>query len=676
MATHLDRPPIELLAGPTPAGAQMSAQQSPRLSRGTRFLLVFVLAAIASLLFTFLRTPVYRSTAMLLVEPPTPSSALAAKSGGAPALSPIASSSQFLATERQRLLSEPVLTPVATDFASALADSAEDHGPFAALQGMVDVTYVVRTNLMELSVEGSEAVLLAKILTRWLTEYEAARSASANSTNDHSNSELQTQLAALETRIAEQRRRMDRFRSAHGIVSTELADNRELAKLTGLNDSINRAEEDEAKAQARLAAVREALAAGEPVTQDSDREALEQLEEKVRGLRDKVDAYAGRFTEKFAEIAPEITTARNNLEKAEVDLANKRKEATEEVLASALYDVKAAQTNKAALVGQQAALKTKLTDFGRQFEEFKALQQRLADLEAQAAALRERQVKTEVAPSELFAKVSTLSAPTTPTRPIRPNYTRDAGIALGSALALALLMTLLTDFLTQPPRDTGIPERTPTIYSYNTHLMPPGLPMMAPDIAPTLPRLDAPMTMSRRELMPAEVSALLNVADDQAKLIIALLCTGASAAEIAAATATDLDAEGELKLRGRSSALTLPADYHDLLARYAASLTTPDAPLFEQSSGGALTVEDLNATLTYLAHDAGISRPAEISAANLQHTYLAYLVRQGVRLGELSRVAGALPPAVLVAYASYAPPGAGRRLEDIDAVYPALASLS
>jgi site-specific recombinase XerD len=85
-----------------------------------------------------------------------------------------------------------------------------------------------------------------------------------------------------------------------------------------------------------------------------------------------------------------------------------------------------------------------------------------------------------------------------------------------------------------------------------------------------------------------------------------------------------------------------------------------------------MTAADCDSTLLYLAHDAGISRPNEINAEALRHTYFAYLARQGIRVSELRRLDGSLTPAILAAYARLAPPGVGRPLEEINSVYPAL----
>ena len=56
----------------------------------------------------------------------------------------------------------------------------------------------------------------------------------------------------------------------------------------------------------------------------------------------------------------------------------------------------------------------------------------------------------------------------------------------------------------------------------------------------------------------------------------------------------------------------------------------------------SVSAEDLSALITYSANDAGIAKPNEVTPDALRHTYLAFLVRQGLKLSEIRRVAGRL----------------------------------
>jgi len=645
---------------------------------------VFGFALVLGLAFTFLRPAVYRSAATLLVEAPAnPGRPLATLSPDAALalLAPTTSAAQLLATEQQRLLAAPLLQAVANESAAALANVEGAASPLATLQAMVAVEFDTATNLLDVAIEGPDPALQQHLLERWLERYQTTRVASSTRTRDEDDTSLRSQLTALDERIAAQRARIDEFRETHGIVSEARDDNRDAAKLKGLNESINVAEDEEMRAAARLAAVQRALEAGQPITQGQDRAAIERLEERIATLRDQVRAQADQYTEKFAAIAPEITAARKNLAQAEADLEAMKAQADADVLSQAHTDLAAAREAKAALVQQQAGLRTRLTSFNRQFEELVALRAELAELEAQAAPLRERLVRSEVAAGELAPKVSVLAAPATPARPVRPDYLRDAGIALAASFVLAWLATLFYEFLTRAPAATPPPaDLQPRIYSMNTQLFPPPGTFAPPPGGP-LPALTAmvPQTLlaapTARELSPAEVGALLAAGDDGARLATALVLLGMTGEELTALRVEDLAPAGQLRVGQPPRPLALPPNIESLAARVAAGRAA-DTALFGNAAGVPFSLADLQGTLTYVAHDAGLSRPEEITVETLRHTCFAWLVRQGLKLGELPRVGGALAPSVIASYAAFAPPGAGLSLEQIAQVYPALAAVA
>jgi succinoglycan biosynthesis transport protein ExoP len=60
----------------------------------------------------------------------------------------------------------------------------------------------------------------------------------------------------------------------------------------------------------------------------------------------------------------------------------------------------------------------------------------------------------------------------------------------------------------------------------------------------------------------------------------------------------------------------------------------------------------------------------------LRHTYIIFLVRQGIRLSDLSKITGDMPPAILAGYTAFSPPGSGMPLDSVERTYPALTMLS
>ncbi|MBV9686647.1 MAG: hypothetical protein JO096_05495, partial [Alphaproteobacteria bacterium] len=60
----------------------------------------------------------------------------------------------------------------------------------------------------------------------------------------------------------------------------------------------------------------------------------------------------------------------------------------------------------------------------------------------------------------------------------------------------------------------------------------------------------------------------------------------------------------------------------------------------------------------------------------LRHTFIGYLLRQGIRAADIDRVVGRVPHDELVAYMQLNSPATRRPIEDIDRVLPALREIA
>jgi hypothetical protein len=89
----------------------------------------------------------------------------------------------------------------------------------------------------------------------------------------------------------------------------------------------------------------------------------------------------------------------------------------------------------------------------------------------------------------------------------------------------------------------------------------------------------------------------------------------------------------------------------------------PGAPVWQDTGGEAGSDSNLEALISCAAHDAGLTRPSEVTSKTFLHTYIAFLVRKGVKLSELDKVVGNLSPTILAAYGVFSPPGAALPLD-------------
>ena len=109
-----------------------------------------------------------------------------------------------------------------------------------------------------------------------------------------------------------------------------------------------------------------------------------------------------------------------------------------------------------------------------------------------------------------------------------------------------------------------------------------------------------------------------------------------------------------------------------LLALLAARQADQQPDLLLGHQNPPATRETLAAQLLYAAHDAGIDDASDVTPDCLRHTYVAFLVRQGIRFADLTRLVGHVPLELLGAYTTLAPPGPRVPREEIDVVFPAV----
>ena len=87
----------------------------------------------------------------------------------------------------------------------------------------------------------------------------------------------------------------------------------------------------------------------------------------------------------------------------------------------------------------------------------------------------------------------------------------------------------------------------------------------------------------------------------------------------------------------------------------------------------ALPVAELDTRLRSAARDGQLVDPGSVNALAVWHSYVVYLVRQGIEVSALIERVGDLPSSALGALLHYAPPGGKRPSAAIDFTYPALA---
>lgn len=647
-------PQVEIVTSPTPGnGARLLPWYRSRRMR--MFLWVFLVALLVGQLINFARPAVYRSSATVLTVAP-------------PGVDTTTSSTnldlQHVAIQRQLLLGQDLM--VAT--LQRLQQSGRS-GEFALndvtdFQNMLAVSPIPDSHLVELSADGDEPEQLEWLVNNWIEAYLQFREQVVQRDVGETLEKLDSQYEELGAALERKRAELAAFRENHEILTEERGQNLSHSRLTGLNKSLNDAREAEVEAQSQLQAVQEAIEAGEPVVPDSEKSSLVQMQVEAETLREKLAEYDKRFTPEYRLVNPEFENLPGELDNLDRMIRLKIRQGQKILLADARSEVMLAQLKVRELQRQLRAHQADAAEFTARFTEQQGMVKDLEGLEEVYREIEQRMQRIKSKSLEKYPQVRVVDWAFEPTTPLYPHYWRDALFVFIGSLVLGIIGVWVNEYLRREP-EASTPSGGMSgvrIYADNPALSA----NQAPDAVP--PALKgqpsggsgnaALASPSVRELTESEIDALWKVSHDGDRLLLGLLLSGLTSAEITACDPLkDFDIEaGTLGVQGAAGR----------------RLSLSSAVQSALGAADKLPVDDkaLDAALKLLAYDAGLAFPDQLTAAVFHHTYALYLVRQGARLREIERIIGAVPPQQLAAYGPYSPKGPGKPLEQLNIHYP------
>ena len=97
-----------------------------------------------------------------------------------------------------------------------------------------------------------------------------------------------------------------------------------LARLKGLNESLNKASEAEVKTKAELDAIRAAIGRGKAVVPDDEKISLADLEKRLHDSREKLAEFDKKFTREYLNLQPDLKSLPEQIKELETAINNKR----------------------------------------------------------------------------------------------------------------------------------------------------------------------------------------------------------------------------------------------------------------------------------------------------------------------------------------------------------------
>lgn len=646
-----------------PSTAEQTNRRRRRVLLGT-----LAVALVLTLGFTWLRPPEYRASALLEITPAAESPAPRGPGGSAPE-----SAKPFL-TEVQVLTSRPVLEGVAARLARDGRDLSEfGPDPVAGMQSRLQAVPVASTTVVQLVATGQRPELLAPLLNTLIAVYQDRLAEAFRSATGESMAQADDEVKRLEETVAAKRRDVEAFRLRNDIVSLQRDENDILAQVRNLSTSASAANDRVAAAEGKVRALSESAAAGKAAVRSRDDPTLANLEQRASVLREELRDLERGFTPDYLAKDPRVVAQRARLAELEQQIRAQRAAGQQTAFLEAQEELAGAQAAAARIQQQMAASRQEASRFNTRFNEYKSRQDELGELETAYRDAVQRRAKLEASERARTPTTKLLEAATVPQEPWRPLYWRDTALSVGGSLALALLVMWLVELLNRQEAQPAVVLIQPQPGALRYDAAPQALANRnagTMSLEATEPMLLPQQTRLPRELRPDEVAALMRASDDESRLVMLLLLSGVNPDELLELRWSDVDrARGTMRVGGASGRdIVLDGALRRVLD---AAAGMPGSELLVRSPGRPATKDSIDAQILGAAYDAVIEDASQVTASCLRHTYLAFLMRQGMRFADLTRLVGPLAAESMSAYNALSP---GTRVDaaKIRLLYPAV----
>ena len=348
---------------------QTDAAETARRSnrrRLTVFLIVFLSTLLPGLAWNFMRPAEYRATARIQITPGAVSPR--ADNALAPNVAEQPGPRIDVLTQIQILNSRSLLEEVSRRLADGGKPAALlGSDPIADLQNAVSASPVSGTDIVEVQAVGASPQWLARAVNTLVDAYRERLFASHGTASQDVLANLRDEVERLGTSIAGKRAQLAAFRERSGVVSSERSENAALARIKGLSESLNRANEDAAKAEARLRTLRESAASGRSPVLSKDNPTQAAIEQRISATREQLRDMERSYTPDFMAMDPTARSLRGRLAELERQLSSNRSTSQQAALAASEEEVAGTRATIDRLRGQLEAQRREAQVFFREF---------------------------------------------------------------------------------------------------------------------------------------------------------------------------------------------------------------------------------------------------------------------------------------------------------------------
>ncbi len=378
---------------------------------------VSLLVIFATALTVFVMTPIYRATALLLIEP-TKIKVTDFQDVYDPTLSQFAGSElarrEFMETQFKLLTCRPLMERVFARFNFGEAEEFRDaKDPIPAFTKRFHVSPVRRTRLVEVSFDWKEPKLAADVVNYLVDAYTQDYRARRLGVTGSGLEALKKKAEELRPKVAEKAEALQRFRIEHGTVSLEQSQNIIVERLKDLNRELTEVQNKRIELQSRIRSIGQALASKtdlQDLPEVVDSPTMRDL--KMEWIRTQQEI--SELSKRFGPNHPQLLSARAKLaaihDKIEMDVRSilasthleyQRAKTQEQEILQALEEQQAKVMNLDKLRAEYQELKDSYDTLRKTF---RAILQRIDEIEISSAAGTEEDNIFVIAPARVPVK--------------------------------------------------------------------------------------------------------------------------------------------------------------------------------------------------------------------------------------------------------------------------------
>ncbi|MBD1390373.1 hypothetical protein IC617_13100 [Neiella sp. HB171785] len=292
--------------------------------------------------------------------------------------------------------------------------------------------------MLTLYVRDQNPELTLPVIEAWLALYLEEYQQQQGNSSDKNQDQTNEKLADLEARLAERRQTLAEFSTAHDVSSIEQDENRALNKMKNVTKALNQAEQQQIEAAAQLKAIEQAKRQGSPIASPDAKQQAQKLRAAILAIEQDLTELSERFTDKYMSLDPDIVKKTRKLEELQQELADLTSNSAALYEAETRQNLVDAKGRVSALTAQREELRAATMAAKERLADYRIMNEELVLLENQIRAHKAKLIDLEVVQSDI-PRVDVLEYPSAPTFPIGPNYWLHSLFVLIAAVVGALV---------------------------------------------------------------------------------------------------------------------------------------------------------------------------------------------------------------------------------------------